>query len=447
MESVPFLLAALVALLVFAAVVLSDRRAIFWLGFAAVLLPVEYIDRYFIDLPSAVKWLPELGLTGAGLAAFVLCPRERLGLPRVLLAIIAAQLVLALASALYNGTAWAAVAVAQRGLVQFFAAASAQKAVDGLYSRARRDSFLVGAGLVSAVVCFLQRVTVGRSEPDRVTGLFSQGEVMLFVHLTVLALLLSAWVERRAIGRWNVPLVAGAMVLSLAIGNQEAAFPYLALLVGYFLVFARQRRGPLLLATLAGGLGVIGLFSFLYDSAYRSEEGQRSFVESFLDPAYLKRYIFGEQQDVYTPGGDLLRGAAIVTAWGEIEGQPATLVLGRGPGATSESGVAGASGPLALAFPGIGRVTLSLLLGDTGLAGVLLYGLFLVVLWRTRARDLAPEEILFRGATLLLAATFIVYFRMGYEPIFAWLLAGLARASPGGADGTGGALDRGSTQS
>lgn len=434
MESVPFLLAALVALLVFAALVLSDRRAIFWLGFVAVFVPVEYVDRYFLDLPSAVKWLPELSLTGAGLAAFVLCPRERLGLPRALLVVIAAQLLLALASALYNGTAWPALIVAQRGLVQFFAAACAQKAVDGLVSRERRDGFLVGAGVVSALVCVLQRLTVGRSEPDRVTGLFSLGEVVLFVHLVVLALVLSAWVERRTIGRWNLPLVGGLLVLSLAVGNQEAAFPYLALLVGYFLVRARQRRGPLLLATAAGGVLVLGLFSLLYDSAYRASEGQRSFTESLFDPAYLKRYVFGERHDVYTPSGDLLRGAAIVTAWQEIEGRPATLALGRGPGVTSESGVAGATGALAVAHPGIGRVTLSLLLGDTGLGGVLVHVLFLAVLWRARLRagGMERSEELFLGATLLLAAGFLVYFRLVYEPVFAWLLADRAR-SPGGA--------------
>lgn len=429
----PFLLAALVALLVFAALVLSDRRAIFWLGFVAVFTPVEYVDRYFLDLPSAVKWLPELSLTGAGLAAFVLCPRERLGLPRALLVVIAAQLGLGLASALYNGTAWPAVVVAQRGLVQFFAAAAAQKAVDGLYARERRDAFLVGAGVLSSLVCVLQRVTVGRSEPDRVTGLFSLGEVVLFVHLVVLALVLSAWLERRTIGRWNLPLVAGLLVFSLAVGNQEAAFPYLAVLVGYFLLRARQRRGPLLLATAGGGVLVLGVFSLLYDSAYRSGDGQRSFVESLTDPAYLKRYVFGERHDVYTPGGDLLRGAAIVTAWGEIEGRAATLVVGRGPGATSESGIAGASGPLALAHPGIGRVTLSLLLGDGGLAAVLLHALFLGVLWRARlgAGGLERSEALFLGATVLLAAGFVVYFRLVYEPIFAWLLADRARALPG----------------
>lgn len=444
MESVPLLLVALVALLAFAGVVLSDRRAIFWLGFAAVLVPVEYVDRYFLDLPSAVKWFPELALTGAGLAAFVLCPRERLGLPRALLVVLAAQLALALASALYNGTAWAAVVVSQRGLVLFLAAASAQKAVDGLYSRTRRDSFLVGAGVLSAVVSVLQRLTVGRSEPDRVTGLFSVGEVVLFVHLVVLALLLSAWVERRTLGRWNLLAVAGLMVFSLAVGNQEAAFPYLALLLGYFLVRARARRGPLLLATLAGGVVLFAVFSLLYDSAYRGGEDQRSFSASLFDPAYLKRYVFGERHDVYTPSGDLLRGAAIVRAYEEIEGSAGTLVLGRGPGATSESGISGASGPLALALPGIGRVTLSLLLGELGLAGVSLHVLFLLVLWRARARagDLERAETLFLGAAVLLAACFVVYFRLVYEPVFAWLLAGLARSSPGGPEALPAALDR-----
>jgi hypothetical protein len=429
-ESVPFVLAALVALLAYVALVVSDRRAIFWLGFAAVLVPVEYVDRYFVDLPSAVKWLPELALTGAGAAAFVLCPRERAGLPRGVLWVVAAQLALALVSKLVNGSSWPAFVVAQRGLVLFCAAALAQKSVDGIFERERRDSFLVGAGVLSALVCVLQRVTIGRSEPDKVTGLFSLGEVMLFFHLVVLALVLASWLERRRIGRWNLALVAGGLVLSLGVANQEAAFPYLVLLVGWFLVRARARRGPLLLATLAGGAVLLLLFSVLYDSAYRADEGKRSFSESLVDLAYLKRYVFGERHDVYTPGGDLLRGAAIVTAYREVAGAPATLLVGRGPGATSESGVSGASGPLALAFPGIGRVSLSLLLGDVGLLGVLLHCMLLVAVWcgARRAPVQEEDEQLFRGAAILIAISFAVYFRLVYEPVFAWLLASLCRS-------------------
>ena len=71
------------------------------------------------------------------------------------------------------------------------------------------------------------------------------GEMMLFFHLIVLARVLSAWLEGRTLGRWNLLLAAGALLFSMGVGNQEAAFPYLALLVLYFLLFARQRRGPL----------------------------------------------------------------------------------------------------------------------------------------------------------------------------------------------------------
>lgn len=428
MESVPLLLAAVAALLVYVALVTSDRRAIWWLGFVAVLVPVEYVDRYFVDLPSAVKWLPELALTGAGAAGFVLCPRERAGLPRAVLWVVAAQLTLALASKLYNGSSWAAFVVAQRGLVLFFAAALAQKSVDGIFDRERRDAYLVGAGVLSAVLCVLQRVTVARSEPDRVTGLFSLGEMMLFFHLIVLARVLSAWLEGRTLGRWNLLLAAGALLFSMGVANQEAAFPYLALLVLYFLLFARQRRGPLLLAALAGGGTILVVFTVLYDSAYRAEEGKRSFTESLLDPAYLKRYIFGERHDVFTPGGDLLRGAAIVRSWEEIAEDGGHLLVGRGPGATSESGVAGASGPLALEAPGIGRVTLALLLGDVGLLGVLLHGLFLWTVWRAGTRGAEPSERLFLGLALLIAGSYVVYFRLVYEPVFAWLLAAWARS-------------------
>jgi hypothetical protein len=167
------------------------------------------------------------------------------------------------------------------------------------------------------------------------------------------------------------------------------------------------------------------VFAALYDTQYRAD-GKGGFTTSLFSRAYLERYVFGERHDVYTPSGDLLRGAAIVTAYREIAGSRSTMALGRGPGATTESAVAGAGGLLAAQFPGIGRVTLSLLLGEVGLLGLLAHLLFLKSLWRPghgRASPESAEERLFREATVVLTLGFLVYVRLLFEPIFAWVLA------------------------
>ena len=425
------LVAAVVAVLAYLAIVLADRRGSFWLAFLATLVPLEYVDRYFLDLPSALKWLPELALVGAGVAALVLAPPARAPLPRGPLVAALLCLLVALASKAVNHSSPVALVVSQRGLVLFFAALLAQRAATGLYDVERRHALLVGAGVVSAGVCFVQRVTVGRSEPDRVTGLFSLGEVVLFFHLCVIVLVLAYWVEGRRVGRWRAGLVVPWMVLSLAIGNQEAAFPYLGLVFVYFLVRARRRRVALLTTGAALGAATLLVFAALYDTQYRGES-ERGFTDSLFSWAYLQRYFLGERHDVYTPSGDLLRGAAVVTAYREIEGSGTTLALGRGPGATSESAIAGAGGPLAVQYPGIGRVTLSLLLGEVGFLGLLAHVVFVLVLLRPRNVAGEPaEQRLYREAILLLTVAYLVYVRLVYEPIFAWVLAGLVPLAAG----------------
>jgi hypothetical protein len=333
--------------------------------------------------------------------------------------------VVALLSLLANGTALPALVVSQRGLVLFFAALFAQRAASGIYDEERRHALLVGAGVVSGGVCILQRLTVAASEPDRVTGLFALGEVVLFFHLIVLGLVLAYWTEGRRVGRWNAGFVVPWMVLSLAVGNQEAAFPYLGLLFLYFLVRARARRVALAVTGLVLGGGMLVVFAAFYDTQYRSD-GKTSITASIFDRRYLQRYVFGERHDVFTPSGDLLRGAAVVTAAREIAADSRTLALGRGPGAASESAVAGASGPLATQFPGIGRVTLSMLLAEVGLLGLLVHlGFLLCFLWPTTRAGEPRERLLQREVTVLFALGFLVYVRLAYEPIFAWVLAGL----------------------
>lgn len=423
MEAVLIALGALVALLVFGAIVLSGRKGIFWLAFLATLVPLDFVDRYYLDLPSSVKWLPDAAFVVAGAAALVLVPAARTPFPRGLVLVYAAIAAEALLSMVFNRSSPTALAVSQRGYVLLFAALLALRAVRGIYDKDRLYGVLVSAGVVSAVVSIVQRGTIAASEPDRVTGLFSLGEVVLFYHLVCIGIVLAYWLEGRRVGGWNTGLALGLLVTSLAIGNQEAALPYFVILLGWLFVRARARRGPLLALGIALPAAMLALFTLVYDSSYESREG--SYSRAIFEPAYVKRYLFGEREDVLTPGGDLLRGAAIVTAYREVSGDVPGLLLGQGPGATAGSGLGG-TGVLAQTYPGIGRVTLSMLLGDTGLLGVALY---VVLLAGVVARRPAPalgephEQRLVRELVVLLALSYFIYMRMAYEPCYAWILA------------------------
>jgi hypothetical protein len=435
MKALVMAVGGVVALLGFGAVALSGRKAIFWLAFIATLVPLEFIDRYYVDLPNGVKWLPEIAIVFAGASALVLAPGARFLLPRALCWVIVAIVAESLLSLYLNRSSVAAFVVAQRGHVMLFASSFALAAVQGIYDRDRVYSAIVGGGVVSAVVCLVERVTIGMTEGDRVTGLFSLGEVVLFYHLVCIGIVLAYWLEGRRVGNWNAGFTVALLVLSLAVGNQEASLPYFVLLFVFLFFHARARRGRLLAIGLVLPVAMLLVFTVIYDTTYTTRQG--SFSRAIIEPAYIKRYLFGEREDYLTPGGDLLRGAAILQAYREVASDTPHLLLGRGPGATSESGIAGASGPLAREYPGIGRVTLALLVGEVGLLGVLLYIALLVVVWRSRSEPDRHEHDMVRKVFVLLALAYFVYARLGYEPCFAWLLAcTLRREQPPALPGT-----------
>jgi hypothetical protein len=421
----PFLLGlvTVVAALCMAALALSGGKGIFWMGFGATLVPLGFVDRYYVALPSNVKWMGELAVLGAGVAALALAPEARARIPRRVIAAYGAILALAIVSLAVNRSSWAALIVSQRGYVLFFATLVALKAVYEHYGKDRVLAILVGAIAVSGGVCVLQRITIAPGQADRVTGLFSFGEAMLFFHLFGLGIVVIYWLEGRRVLPCSNALLVGLLLLSMGVANQEAALPYLALVLGYLVLRARRHR----LALLAGGAALAAcmaaLFTFLYDAEY-SQPGERSFAQAIVDPAYLKRYVFGEGEDVLTPGGDLRRGAAVRVAYEQAAIDSAHLVLGRGPGATSESGIAGASGPLARAFPGIGRVTLSMTIGETGVAGLVLYVVFLLAIAGgvPGATDERREQRLARELFVLLSLAFVPYARLCYEASYAWAL-------------------------
>jgi len=435
----PFLLflATGVALLGLVAVALSGRMGLFWLGFLSTLVPLEFIDRYYISLPASIKWLPEIGLTSSGLAAAVLYPRVRAWIPRRLWVAYALFLAHSVVSMLVNGSPPAALLVAQRGFILFFAAMTAMKVVYDVYDKDRILRLLVGAGLASALFCFVQRVTIGAGEGDRVTGLFSVGYITLFYHLVCLGIAMSYWTRgRRILPSVNSAVVVLLLVLALAVANQKAALPFFVLILIYLFFRAGARRGALMVVGLLLPGVLLIVFTAIYDFAYQAE-GEASYARAIFRRDYVQRYLFGEEEDVHTPGGSLLRGAAIQFAYREMSDGPRHLVFGRGPGATSASRLAGATGELALRFREIDRVMLALLLGDVGFLGLFLYSVFLLAVRRCRPPDDVREpreHALARELVVFLSFTYFVYARMCYEPSYAWLLAAVLyplRPAPG----------------
>lgn len=419
--------------LLLAAVLLQGRRAVFWFAFALPFVPIEYVDRYHLDLPAALKWSPLFGIVFAGAAAFLLLPEVRTRVPRRVVATVAALVGLAALSMVANGTAVAAFVVAQKGWIVAAAAAFALTAGYGLYRREDLYAGLVRAGLLSSVVSAFQRVVVvptvsGPDAADRVTGLFSVGYLQVYFHLFCIGVVLAYELHGRRLLRAPTWLVLLVLVGSLAVGNEKASLPYLVALVGFVLVRCGVRETARRHGALLAGALVLPALLLVGYSAVNDEpdaETQATYREQMLDPGYLTRYFFGDESTQLTSGGELRRGAAVLFVWNRIADSPLQVALGLGPGETSESRIPGASGGLAERYPGyhVSRVALAMILGDGGLLGLVLYGLFLAAVWFAREPGEPPEHARVREVLVFLVVGFAPYANLTNEAIHCLLLA------------------------
>ena len=141
-----------------------DRRVVLWIALLAPCVPLEYIDRYHVELPSLVSWAPFFGLAFAGAAGFLMLPRRGRYIPPELVAAYGAVVVVSLVSLLVNGTALAAFGVSQRGYAVLFAALWALSIARTYIDTDRLLAMLVAIGLVSCCVSIAQRLFKGDTE-------------------------------------------------------------------------------------------------------------------------------------------------------------------------------------------------------------------------------------------------------------------------------------------
>jgi len=427
----------LASALVLAALLLRSRKALFWLVFLLPFVPIEYIDRYHHRLPTVVKWSPLIVTLMAAVVATAGLPGIRVRVPgRVVLAMLAV-IGFSLVSMLLNGTSPMAFAVAQRGWIVAVSVMVGLKTAYPEFGRRDLHGFLVRAGLVSSVVSVLQRLfvvpfTPGIDAADRVTGIFSVGYIQLYFHLFCIGLVLSYWLaQERLPGLPPLPTL-GLLVFSLAIGNEKASLPYLLCMV-LFLVWRAGIRETLshswktLLIMFATPAVLLAGFAAVNDPEQDPLQADQDaqYANQITDKEYLWRYLFGDGETRFTSGGALRRGAAIVFAWQEIAGSPLQIAVGAGPGETAESRLPGASGHMAERYPGYGinRISLSMVLGDIGLIGILMHALFLAAVWFARTPGESGPERWVRELFVFVAVGFSVYANMTNEAIYCLLMA------------------------
>ena len=140
---------------------------------------------------------------------------------------------------------------------------------------------------------------------DRVTGRFAVDFIMLFFHLSCIGIVIAYWIRGRRILNAPPGLLLGAFVLALGVSNLKAGIFYLVAMLGFLVLrggafAARIGRGRLVLASVALPALALGVFTPIYDSVYEKREND-SFAEMIFNPAYIQRYMFGDEKTQFTP--------------------------------------------------------------------------------------------------------------------------------------------------
>ncbi|MDX1909022.1 MAG: hypothetical protein SF053_18440 [Bacteroidia bacterium] len=447
MDSTSILLGGALTVVLAALLVIQRKRVMFWAAFLLVFVPIDYIKRFYFEVPAILRWLPVLAIVGFALVAFLLMPHVRARIPQVIKGFWWALLILAVLGMMANEkSSFGQLVVSQRGYIMLFGFMTIMKMVFEYYDKDQLFSFLLLAGMASTCVAVLQRliyVVILDYTGDRVTGLFSVDGIFVFYQLFCICTAIVYWIYGRRIMPWFTnEQVLLVLLTSVIVCNDKAALIFLALLIVFVSFNVGFQQFWKSFGKIAGGFAlfaVVGIvFTAVYNSGYEgSATEELSVVDYIENPENMRKYIFGgdHMYQKFTPAGQLLRGAAVEFAWKQIEKDPVTFWVGLGPSSTQHSNMPGAMGWVEEKFPGftIGRVPLSMHLGEAGMLGVILNLAFLIAFYSWKPKDPAAEEPgyhLIRKAFVVLSIMYWIYENLYFEPMYMLVIAVMVYPNP-----------------
>lgn len=436
MDNIVFLVGGGMIVILAAIILIQSKKTIFWTAFILVFLPIDYLNRYFFNVPTLVRWLPLFAMVGFSILTIFVMTERKAKPPKTLVWIYRIILAISIISMLHNHTTIPALLVSQRGFIMVFAFMSMLKVAYYLYSKDEIMQFVVWAGLASSCAAIFQRVVfvmgMGRSG-DMVAGLFPVDGIYLYFSLVVISIVISYWLN----GKEVLPMIPSTtilmiMMLGLALGNNKAGFVFLAVVILFVAGLAGFKKVMQNFGKLFAGMAMLAIvmviFNTMYNSTYESQ-GEENYAEAIQDPEYIRRYLFGGDQahQKFAPSGQLLRGASVEFAYLLIDDEPETMMIGLGPGATMKSNMPGANGWLDTKFPGykIGRVPLSMFIAEIGFVGLALQIIFLFAIyyWKPKYYWMdRPEFKLSRKAFVITTLLFFMYENLYFEPVLALLI-------------------------
>lgn len=270
---------------------------------------------------------------------------------------------------------------------------------------------------------------------DMVAGTFPRYTGLIFFQLVFFIIGIVAYSQKTLPAGFRNRMVWGAIFAlgSISLSNSRAAFFMVSILLLIF--FGRLFiRNPVL--AVKAGLFTILLFGFsmwIFIGLYGGLGGiggQRLISKYINNPVYAIEYLFRRPGFGPIKGTPVGRGGAIVYMFERLQKDPYQLLLGLGPGMTSEFkySVAVTVQDRVLMKLGVNRNQISSFLGELGLLGLsislLLPIVGMLVLKGGIYSRLSPHSVVLRKAYPLIILIFLLmqfYGRVWYESHSAFL--------------------------
>jgi hypothetical protein len=437
MDNIVLFIISIAALLFATSVLLlllKSKNTILVLGVLMVFIPVEYIHRYFISLPTIMGWSTQLVTIGCGILATIIAYRQYKAFPKFFFFLISIYFLICFLSFAANDVSFLKLIFSQRSFIFLFSIISLFCLFSNSYQLRYILEFTVKIAIVSSFLAFIQRVYVtltGRTG-DMISGLFSVDGQYLFFQCFAFIVILSYWFYVKEFNSWfSHKTTTIILILSIALANNKAGIGFLILIiilcilhVGYKTFF--KSFGKLILT---GGFLLIALsiFSLILSSRYEAFKEDKDSFAFLSEPEYINKYLFGEDsQDIFIKGGTIRRGAALVFGYNLISKDISSILLGMGPGSTSASGVAALQGYVDKMFPyKLNKTTLSEKFIDLGFLGTISFYSIIIYLYYYNASKYpyTKENALIRKLSILFFIGYSAYENIFIQLIGAYVLA------------------------
>ena len=396
-----------------------NKILLFWFGFIAVFLPFEYIDRYFLSLPSIITWLPYLLLVGCSGLTVVLYRKAKQRVPVHLIWLYILFLTIALFSMFYNETSIGEFIYAQRGFIFVICMIIVFKTIYTKYTLDDIYTFIVKGGLLLAGLALFERVvfvTMLRIDSgDMITGTFSTDTQYTMYQLVCTVIVIAYWLNGKQLISLSPKNTLLIFIGSIAIANSKAGILFIIVILGFFVFQVGYKMlfhhlGKMVYLLFFIFLGVY-TFEYFYTTFYGDSNRAANFAY-LTDIDYVEDYLFGEDnaEGKFSKSGSLKRGAAITFTYDLIKQDPFTLLLGMGPGSTLMK-QDNTGGYLNNKYPGynIGRTTFSWLLCETGILGLGIYFCMLLSIFFWNVPQGRKEHKIIKNTIVLLLFLYAPY--------------------------------------